>query len=290
MCRSLSENAWLKKGASGKGADRDWSPNSGMKVLSKVLTVCLLLGLGLGMAGGCGEKPKAKKQAGGDAGATQAAPAAAKEKESAGPLPAIDPLTKMTLDGGRIEVFSPQGWFRAPRSSSYLVRYTTGPQKTHPAVTVLAGDPPGGFTAVTADNHGDFVAAIAAGLDAGSILKKPVALDVGPHLAATWVSKGEAKVSGLTQPVERSHVAVVVGGRMYTIEAEAAKGRVDAASRAAARAVAAALAVPAPVEPEPEPAAAEPATQEKAEPAETEKVEEAKAEPVPAEPEPAAAE
>jgi hypothetical protein len=268
MRRSLSEHALLKKSA------------SGTKVLSKVLTVCLLLGLG--MACGCGEKPKAKKQAGGDAGETQAAPAAAKEKEKepAGPLPAIDPLTKMTLDGGRIEVFSPQGWFRAPRSSSYLVRYTTGPQKTHPAVTVLAGDPPGGFTAVTADNHGDFVAAVAAGLDAGSILKKPAALDAGPHLAATWVSKGEAKVSGLTQPVERSHVAVVVGGRMYTIEAEAAKGRVDAASRAAARAVAAALAVPAPAEPEP--AAAEPAAEEK--------VEEAQAEPAPAEPEPAAAE
>jgi len=254
MRRSLSEHAWLKN----------------------ALTACLLLGLG--MAGGCGEKPKGEKQAGGDAGATEAVPAAAKEKEPAGSLPAIDPLTKMTLDGGRIEVFSPQGWFRAPRSSSYLVRYTTGPQKTHPAVTVLAGDPPSGFTAVTAENHGDFVAAVAAGLDEGGILKKPAALDVGPHLAATWVSKGEAKVSGLTQPVERSHVAVVVGGRMYTIEAEAAKGRVDAASRAAARAVAAALAVPAPAEPEPAPAPEEPAVQEKAEPAETQKAEEAQVE------------
>lgn len=253
---------------------------------NNVLTACLLLGLG--MVVGCGEKPKAKKKADSGAVATPAAPAggaAPKEKEPAGPLPAIDPLTKTTLDGGRIEVFSPQGWFRAPRSSSYLIRYTTGPQKTHPAVTVLAGDPPAGFTAVTADNHGDFVAAVAAGLDAGSILKKPAALDVGPHRAATWVSKGEAKVGGLTQPVERSHVAVVVGGRMYTVEAEAAKGRVDAASRAAARAVAAALTVPAPAEPEPvEP---EPAEPEQAAPAAEEKAE-AKAEP--AEAEPAAAE
>lgn len=250
---------------------------------SDVLTACLLLGLG--MAVGCGEKPKAKKKADGGAVATPAGGAAAKEKESAGPLPAIDPLTKTTLDGGRIEVFSPQGWFRAPRSSSYLIRYTTGPQKTHPAVTVLAGDPPAGFTAVTSDNHGDFVAAVAAGLDAGSILKKPAALDVGPHLAATWVSKGEAKVSGLTQPVERSHVAVVVGGRLYTVEAEAAKGRVDAPSRAAARAVAAALAVPTPAEPEPEPEPAEPAPADpdQAAPAAEEKAE-AKAEPAEAEP------
>jgi hypothetical protein len=241
---------------------------------TNVLTACLLLGLG--MVVGCSAKPKAKKKAA--AGAPQTAPAggaAAKEKESAGPLPAIDPLTKMTLDGGRVEVFSPQGWFRAPRSSSYLIRYTTGPQKTHPAVTVLAGDPPAGFTAVTADNQGDFVAAIAAGLDAGSILKKPAALDVGPHLAATWVSKGEAKVAGLTQPVERSHVAVVMGGRMYTVEAEAAKGRIDSASRAAARAVAAALvaAAPAEPEPEPEPTPEEPAVQEKAEPAGEEQAE-----------------
>jgi hypothetical protein len=238
------------------------------------------------MAVGCGEKPKAKKKATGSAVATPAAPAgeaAAKEKEPAGPLPAIDPLTKMTLDGGRIEVFSPQGWFRAPRSSSYLVRYTTGPQKTHPAVTVLAGDPPGGFTEVTADNQSDFVAAVAAGLDAGSILKKPAALDVGPHLAATWVSKGEAKVGGLTQPVERSHVAVVVDGRLYTVESEAVKGRVDAASRAAARAVAAAITVPTPAEPEAEPAEPAPADPEQAAPAVEEKAE-AKAEPAEAEP------
>lgn len=241
---------------------------------TSLVAACLVLGLGVTI--GCGGKPKAKKKAGGQ----KAAPAAAEtgSREAAGPLPPVDPLTKMTLDGGRIDVFSPQGWFRAPRSSSYLVRYTPGPQKTHPTVTVFAADPPGGIAAVTADNHGDFVAAVASGLDAGSLLKKPAPLEIGPHFGAAWLSKGEAKVGGLTQPVERSHVAVVVGGRMYTVEAEAPKGRVDAASRAAARAVAAALTAATPAEPEPEPAPPE-STPDEPQPAEP-----APAEPTPSEP------
>jgi len=251
--------------------------------------------LGLGMAIGCGTKPTAKKKAGGQAAATASNETTTQEaaagRETAGPLAPVDPLTKMTLDGGRVDVFSPQGWFRAPRSSSYLVRYTPGPQKTHPTVTVLAADPPAGTTTVTAGNHADFVAAVAAGLDAGSFVKKPAALEIGPHLGAAWVSKGEAKVSGLTQPVERSHVAVVVGGRMYTVEAEAPKGRVDAASRAAARAVAAALVAAAPAEPAPaEPAAPEaaPAEPKPAEPAPSEPAAgpPASSEPAPAQPEP----
>jgi hypothetical protein len=220
---------------------------------------------------GCGDKKSATPAAGDAAApARESAPPAtpkpvAVRTESAGQLPPVDPLTGITVDGGRVKIFSPQGWARAPRSSDYLIRYVPKPQQTHPAVTVFAGDPPGGIASVTAENHTAFVATLADALaDAGRgpLLKPPAAIELGSHRGATWVTGGEAKVSGLTQPVERGGVAVVVGGRLYTVEAEAPKGRIDAASRAAARAVAAAIeavqaepAVEPAVAPEPEPAA-----------------------------------
>jgi hypothetical protein len=234
------------------------------------LVVCACVA-GVLLLAGCGDRKPATPAAGDAAApaARKAAPAAptpaAVRTESAGQLPPVDPLTGITVDGGRVKIFSPQGWARAPRSSDYLIRYVPKPQQTHPAVTVFAGDPPGGIASVTAENHTAFVAALADALaDAGRgpLLKPPAAIELGSHRGATWVTGGEAKVSGLTQPVERGGVAVVVGGRLYTVEAEAPKGRIDAASRAAARAVAAAIeavqaepAVEPAVAPEPEPAA-----------------------------------
>jgi len=237
---------------------------------ANVLRACLA---GVMLLAGCGDRKPATPAAGDaavpaarEAAAPVAPTPAAVRTESAGQLPPVDPLTGITVDGGRVKVFSPQGWARAPRSSDYVIRYVPKPQQSHPTVTVFAGDPPGGIASVTGENHAAFVAALAERLtdDAsrGPLLKPPAAIELGSHRGATWVTGGEAKVSGLTQPVERGGVAVVVGGRLYTVEAEAPKGRVDAASRAAARAVAAAIeavqaepAVEPAVAPEPETAA-----------------------------------
>ena len=60
--------------------------------------------------------------------------------------------------------------------------------------------------------------------------------------------------AGLDERIERACFAVVVGGRMYTVEARGPKGKLDAAARLTAKAVAAGLAVPA-VEAPAEPAA-----------------------------------
>jgi hypothetical protein len=60
-----------------------------------------------------------------------------------------------------------------------------------------------------------------------------------------WTAPGTAKVGGLKQPIERSCVAVVVAGRMITVEARAPKGKLDDEGIAAARGVAAAIAPPA---------------------------------------------
>jgi hypothetical protein len=191
----------------------------------------------------------------------------------------IDPDTAVTVDGGRASVCSPAGWQRGPRSDDHLVRYTPSQQKSYPSVVVLGGDPPAGFDEVTKANHKDFVAAVAKQLaetfskdGKSTLLKKPVAVTLGPHLGAAWTAPGTAKVSGMKEPIERSCVAIVFGGRMYTVEARAPKGKLDDSGRSAARGVAAGIAAPAkspaaeepaaPVEPKAEPTMpAEPAAE-----------------------------
>lgn len=186
---------------------------------------------------------------------------------------AVDTEAAIPVDERRITVAPPVDWKREPRSKDHLVRYVPG-RTNFPSVTVLGGDPPAGITAVDADNHAAFVAAVAESLAGqftnaegkSTLLKKPAALDVGPHKAAVWTAPGTAKVDGLSQPIERSCTAIVVAGRMYTIEARAPKGRLDDAGRAAGRGVAAGIAAaqdPEPAPPaEPQPAADEaPATE-----------------------------
>jgi hypothetical protein len=222
---------------------------------------------------------------------------------TAAATPGIDPASRLDLDGGRVSVFSPQGWRRAPRSYDYLVRYQSTPQLPYPAVVVLAADPPADVVEVTSDNHAAFVEALAATLEAGdgaALLRQPAKATVGPHRAAIWSAAGEAQLDGLPKKIERECIAVVIDGRLYTVEAWAPRGKLTDAGREAARAVAAALAVPSlepieslvPAEPEgtEEPAEPEPvATEEPAEPepAEPEPAEPEPAEPEPAEPEPA---
>ena len=175
-----------------------------------------------------------------------AAPAAGDKPGSAG-LPGLDPASRLDLDNGRVSVFSPNGWRRASRSYDYLVRYQSTPQLPYPAVVVLAADPPEGFAEVTADNHAAFVEAISARLaegDGKSVVRKPARAKVGTHHAVSWAAGGEAKLDGTPKKIERDCTAVVVAGRLYTVEAWAPRGKLSDAGRAAARAVAAALAVP----------------------------------------------
>ena len=162
---------------------------------------------------------------------------------------AVDAEAAIPVDERRITVAPPVDWKREPRSKDHLVRYVPG-RKNFPSVTVLGGDPPAGITAVDADNHAAFVAAVAESLTGqftnaegkSTLLKKPSPLDVGPHKAVVWAAPGTAKVDGLSQPIERSCTAIVVAGRMYTIEARAPKGKLDDAGRAAGRGVAAGIA------------------------------------------------
>jgi len=202
--------------------------------------------------------------AGGSGCSTASTPPAARKAVSVA-LGPTDPESAITVDGGRVSVRSPVGWSRSPRSDDYLVRYTPGQQKTFPAVVVTSADAPDGLTDVTTDNHGEFVAAVAENLAAtfsrdgrSTLLKKPTAVKLGDRLGVAWTAPGTAKVGGLKQPIERSCVAVIVAGRMVTVEARAPKGKLDDEGLAAARGVAAAIAPPAPADaPAEEPPAAD---------------------------------
>ncbi|MEI8227547.1 MAG: hypothetical protein WCH77_04720 [Planctomycetota bacterium] len=174
--------------------------------------------------------------------------AAKKGSGAAEKLPAIDPSTAFAVDEDRIAVSSPTGWTRLPRSKDCLVKYQPGPKKSYPKILVTAAAAPEGFVQVTPENHQDFAAGIAAGvqeaLGKSKPLKKPVAIPIGPHLGVAWGIPGSVKVDGIQEPIDRWSYAVVIGGRMYTVEARAPKGKVDDAAKSFAKAMAAALAPP----------------------------------------------
>ena len=160
----------------------------------------------------------------------------------------IDADTALQLDGGRVEVCSPLGWTRSPRSQNYLVRYQPGPRKSYPSIVVTAEPAPDGLGEITAANHSELVAAIGTKLvetfpadGALKLIKKPAAATFGSHKGVTWAMPGTAKVSGLSEPVDRFAYGVVLGGRLYAVEARAPKGKVDDDAKAAAKAVAATL-------------------------------------------------
>lgn len=247
----------------------------------RLAAVCLLVAALLVPGGGCAAKTTKKKKA------KKAAnePVAAVAEPEPEKLPEINRASAITVDEGRLMVASPQGWARGPRSKDYLVRYTPSAQKTYPAITVTAADPPEGFAEVTAANHDAFVEAVAASLaesftadGKSTLVEPPAAVTVGSHLGVAYAAPGRAKLGTVDEPIERSFLAVVVNGRLVTVEVRAAKGKLDDKGRLAAKAVAAAVSPPQPVEPAasfapPEPPAAEPpaAADKPAEPAATEK-------------------
>jgi hypothetical protein len=194
------------------------------------------------------------------------APAAGTGAEDRPTSPLVDAGTALLLDGGRVEVSSPEGWTRSPRSQNYLVRYQPGTRRTYPSIVVTAEPAPEGLGAVTADTVDDLVAAVTARLavdfPAGGgvkVIKRPAAARLGPHAGAAWAVPGTAKVDGLSEPIERFAWAIVLGGRLYVVEARAPKGKLDDAAKDRAKAVASTLFRPADA-PEGNPEASAPAT------------------------------
>jgi len=241
------------------------------------LTACLGLALAVLLpASGCSKartkKSKTKVVASArvaeDDASEEAAEEVAAEEVTAESLTGVDPDTALAVDKGRLTVMSPQGWIRADQSRNYLVKFVPSRKKTFPSIVITVSEPPEGLSEIDADTQREFVKAIADSLAAtftkngkSTLVKKPAAVQLGPHRGVTWAAPATIKVAGVNESIDRSSYAVVLGGRMYTIEVRAPKDRLDAEGRAAAKAVASALraAEPAAVAPAAEPPAAEPA-------------------------------
>ena len=205
--------------------------------------ICLLLVMLL-TAAGCTKTAGKKSTPAADGGDADAAVA---DGETDG----VDFDTAIAVDDGKVEVCSPVGWTRGPQSKSYLVKYVPSRKKTFPSIVVMAADAPEGIAEVDGGAQKKFVAAIDASLAGtyskngkSTLLKKPAASRLGPHFGATWAAPATINVDGMKETIDRTSYAVVIGGRMYTVEVRAPKGKLDSEGRAAARAVAAALATP----------------------------------------------
>lgn len=175
------------------------------------------------------------------------------------PLPPLDAETSLSVDEGRVAVTSPKGWVRAPRSKDYLVRYHRGAKKPYPAVTVTVSDPPDGVESVGKEGHAAFVEKMAAKLverftkdGKSSLTRGPTPVVLGEHCSIAWAAPGRAKNGSVTEAIDRLSYAVVMNGRLYTVEARGLRGKLDAEGILAAKAVASALAVPKPAAPPPE--------------------------------------
>jgi hypothetical protein len=235
-----------------------------------VLFVVVLFVTVLGAGVGCTKAPAKKAKPAADGAAVDNGPPA---EDSDGGLEGIDFDTALLVDNGRVEVCSPTDWTRGPQSKGYLVKYIPGRKKTYPSIVVMAADAPEGMAEVEGGeqgNHGEFVAAVAASLAGtytqngkSTLIKKPAAVTLGPHCGVTWAAPATISVDGMRESIDRMSYAVVFGGRMYTVEVRAPKGKLDAAGRSVARAVAAALAPPQAAEAAP--AATEPAAETPAE-------------------------
>jgi hypothetical protein len=151
------------------------------------------------------------------------------------PLPdGVDPDTPTITDGDRIAVFAPKEWARAAQSKDQLVKFTPSRRKTYPSIVVLASDVPGDFEEVDPDDQKKFVAAVAASLaktytknGKSTLLKKPAPIRLGEHLGATWSAPATVKVDGVPESIDRISYAIVIAGRMYTVEVRAPKGKLE---------------------------------------------------------------
>ncbi len=178
-----------------------------------VRLACSLLQVALAvvlMAGGC--KEPAEQVATGE----KKLPQPQKEQ-----LPELDePLGP--YDDGRVQIASPKGWYRDPRSSDYVVRYRIDRKQRLPAIVVTAED----FEAVpdtTRSNIQEFCKHVAAALEKAD-KKKFLDSGVEPLLRERFVGATYALRSTYDgQEVVRRVIELVHKGRKYAVELQSTR-------------------------------------------------------------------
>ena len=126
------------------------------------------------------------------------------------------------LDGGRIELASPDGWKPAPRDSKYVVRFVERDSRGGlPRIDVIVEENNlGGFTDVTEANVAEFTAAVAKDLEANgtAVLEPPIPMVIGSVPCARYVSYLKLKIgAGGTILAERQTLELLHAGRRYKI-------------------------------------------------------------------------
>jgi len=126
------------------------------------------------------------------------------------------------LDGGRIEIATPDGWKPMPRDSKYVVRFTELDSGGGlPRIDVVVEENKlGGFTDVTESNVADFTAAVAKELKANgtAVIETPIPMVIGSVPCARYVSHLKLQIGVGTILVERQTLALLHAGRLYKID------------------------------------------------------------------------
>jgi len=127
------------------------------------------------------------------------------------------------LDGGRIELPTPDGWAFASQGKGLLTRFHLKGRTGIPQIVVKAEDSPSGIATVTASNVGEYAEQVQTDLDAQVAQKRATVLEparpllLGNNAWARYVLS--AKLPGRSQAtLERQVLRTTRAGRTYTID------------------------------------------------------------------------
>lgn len=168
---------------------------------------------------GCGGAPSGSVSSGGgaggggDSGVKQYAPSQLPKVEQQ--LPA--------LDGGRIELPTPEGWAFAAQGKGLLTRFHLKGRTGIPQILVKAEDSAGGIATVTAANVAEYAGQVQAELDALVAQKKTTVIEpvrpliLGNQAWARYVLSAKLP-NKVKATIERQVLRTTQAGRTYTID------------------------------------------------------------------------
>jgi hypothetical protein len=180
--------------------------------------LCLLAGCG-GEAGSGGAASGGA--ASGSAGGSGAADAGVKQYAAASLPKAVQELP--ALDGGRIELPTPDGWSYASQSKGLITRFHLKGRTGIPQIIVKVEESASGIASVTSQNIGEYANQVQAELDALVQQKKITLLEparplvLGDQPWARYVMTGKLPGKDLAT-IERQILRTTQGGRTYTID------------------------------------------------------------------------
>ena len=138
-------------------------------------------------------------------------------------LPGLDEYLGPKLDGDRLQVPSPKGWYIHPRSSKYVKRFQPSVGQMYPGIIVTATDF-AEFENVSPENIDDFAQRVTESLEAEGLAEKLVLavapINVGPISGVSYRRRGKSD----GKIMERLFIETVSAGRKYSFELRARTG------------------------------------------------------------------